>query len=898
MSATIDPTMNAAGITPGMTPERWRRVERVFAQAHDAAAGERDALVHALAGDDDALAREVRSLLDADARAPDPFDRLARRLSREDGTPLPDADCSGREFGPYRLIRLLGHGGMGSVYLARRIDGAFDRTVAIKLLPPGAMRPALAQRFRAERQILAGLQHPHIAQLFDGGVADDGTPYFVMEHVDGMALDAHCAAHALPADARLRLFLDVCAAVEAAHRNLVIHRDLKPANVLVARDGTVKLLDFGIAKLLDAESGTTEQAPLSPAYAAPEQLRGDPLTTAVDVWGLGVVLYELLAVRRPFEGRGHAERTQPPAPPSRFDAGVERDLDTIVAKAMQPEPERRYASVSLLADDVRRHLEGLPIRARADSWRYRLRCFARRHRYGVAASATIVALLLALTALSLQSAGRAREQAARIAAERDASRQVTQFLVEVFAAADTAAERGQTVTARELLDRGAARVRTELRDRPGVQATLLGTIGRVYRRLGLLDRAAPLLADALGQRQRLYAAPHPAIAESLHELGLARWNQGRPQDAEALLRRALAMRFAPRAAPHRDTVDTRIALGRLLTDLGRVDEAVSQLHTALGEARRLGDAARPLEAHAQFQLAMALHHTGEMRAASEGFRAAAVAYRQLPLEPTPESAESLLMLAYMESRHAPRARVEALYEEALAAVRRLHGVDHPDYAEALRVSANYVATRDEGLPRAEARLREAIAIHTRLHRPDRTAWANTLIDFGSVRRRRGDLDGAAQALQRALALSRQIEEPTTTAIVLMETSQLHLALREFAEAAARLDEAERLFRASLGQGTPMLLRVASMQGELAHHAGHHRKAQALLRDTLRRYEAMLEPGHVRIATTQLALGTCLYEAGRIDEARPLLVAAEQVLRAREGANAPDTRRATALLAAR
>jgi tetratricopeptide (TPR) repeat protein len=877
-----------------LPPERWREVEELFAKAWEAPAGTRATLVRELARGDAALTREVLTLVDAAEASPDYLDSMSAglRLAGLDIGPLPDR--SGRRVGPYRLTRALGHGGMGSVYLAERADGAFDQTVAIKLLPVGMMRPAHERRFLAERQILARMENPHIARLLDGGVTEDGTPYFVMEYVDGLPIDEYCERHALPIAERLRLFLPVCEAVDSAHRNLVIHRDLKPTNVLVATDGTVKLLDFGIAKLLSSDDGATDGQPLTPAYASPEQLEGQPLTTAVDVWGLGAILYELVTAQRAFNRNRDGARTPPP--PSQLRRGLSRDVDTIVLAALQPEPQRRYPSVVRLADDVRRYLDGLPVQARADSRMYRLTCFVRRHRYGVAAAAVIVALFGALTGLSLHSAARAREHAARIAQEHEASTEVMKFLVDVFATADPAVHRGQTITARELLDRGAARVRTELAGRPQIQATLLGTIGRVYRQLGLLDRATPLLEEALTERRRRFGAPHPAIAEALQELGLARWSAGRADEAEQLLRQALEMWQSLSGAPNEQSIGARTALGRLLSETGRPIDGARELRLAVQHARSVGGDTTPMVAHGLYHLGMVLHHQGKMYEAADSFREAAELYRRLPMEPTPESAESVLMLAALENSRGQDSAAASLYAEALDVHRRLYGVDHPKYAEALHDSANANVSRDaRDLARAEEQMRQAVQIYARHAVPDHEGWATALIDLGRMRRRRGDLDAAGAAFQEALALSRRIADPVTTAMALQEVALIDRARGHLASAARRLHEVAAIYRQALGPDSPMLLRVAMAQGEVAHDRGQHDQAQALLRHALTGFEELLGPDHLRVARARLALGICLAGTGRAADARPLLVAAESRLRSIVGADAPETRRAVAAL---
>ena len=844
-----------------MTPERWQRIEEIFAHAHEAPEAERAKRVHALAGDDRALAGEVLSLLAAAEDASGYLDGLASRLALGVVSP---PDCSGRTIGPYRLTRLLGHGGMGSVYLARRADGVFDQTVALKLLPQGATQPALERRFRAERQILAGLQHPNIARLLDGGVAEDGTPYFAMEYVDGIPLDDYCRRYRPTAERKLTLFLAVCSAVEAAHRNLVIHRDLKPANVLVAKDGSVKLLDFGIATLLDDETGPVEKQPLSPAYASPEQLQGGPLTTAVDVWGLGAVLYELLAERRPFDGRDRVDGTPPP--PGRLGKDLPRDLDAIVATALQRSPERRYASVALLADDVRRHLQRRPVRALGSGWRYRLGCFARRHRFGVAGAATIVLLLAALSAVSMHAAMQSRAQAARIAAERDASRQVARFLADVFSAADPATQRGDLLTARELLDRGAVRARTELAARPDVQAAMLATIGRVYRQIGLPDRALPLLEQSLAQRRRLHVVPHPEIAESLHELGLAQWRAGQPQAAQATLRHALGMRRTLQRGSDDGAVSSRIALGELLLETGKPADAERELREAVREARALGEAGAVRQARALYLLATALHHGGRLPEAADSARRAAALYRRLPTAPTPEAAESLLLLAGMERvARRPGMQVRALYAETLALHRRLYGDDHPRHAAVLNEAA-LAAEQTGDVATARMQLDQAIAIYRRARPPDPDGLAVALTNLGDLRRRHGDPDGAERAFDESLQLS--AARPDAAAGALYLRAQVHQVRGDLAKAARDLDESAALYARALGPHNPMLLRLALARGELAHARGEHARARALLRSALEGYRSMFGPEHARTVEARRALTACLREDGRRSDGPP------------------------------
>jgi serine/threonine protein kinase len=398
-------------------PERWQTIERLFHQALDVPASHRAAWLQAACGDDAELRSEVHSLLQSDSDQPDEFLKrqvataivaTAKQLDRED---LP------RMVGPYRLLQRIGRGGMGTVYLAERADGEFHKRVALKMVQPGMDTEFILARFRRERQVLAQFDHPHIGRLLDGGTNAEGAPYLVMEFIEGDWISRYCEQHDLDLKERLKLFLQVCKAVQYAHQQFVVHRDLKPGNILVDREGRPKLVDFGICKLLYRDSGERVKVPgtqgmvlMTPEYASPEQVRGEPVTIASDVYSLGAVLYELVTGVRPHR----FDKLTPQAveqvvcqqeimPPSqavaqshaRFAAQLRGDVDTIVLHALRKEPERRYETVHLLASDIRRHLAHIPIKARPESLRYAAGKFVRRHRLGVVVMAGIIAAFIA-----------------------------------------------------------------------------------------------------------------------------------------------------------------------------------------------------------------------------------------------------------------------------------------------------------------------------------------------------------------------------------------------------------------------------------------------------------------------------------------------------------------------
>ncbi|HSG46760.1 MAG TPA: serine/threonine-protein kinase, partial [Longimicrobiales bacterium] len=518
-----------------MDAERWRRVREVFDGAIEKAPSERDAYLEEACGGDPTLLGEVRSLLEASADAEAFLGGFAARagltLEREDRV---EADAVGARFGPYRIVRLLGRGGMGAVYVAERDDDQFHMQVALKAIPGTVLTPDARARFLSERQILAGLHHPNIAQLLDGGVSDDGVPYFVMEYVDGRRIDDYCRDAELGVAERLQLFLQVCRGVQHAHGNLVVHRDLKPANILVTGDGVVKLLDFGIATMLESKAEFYQTAahaphPMTLAYASPQQVVGDRPTTACDVYGLGVLLYRLLADTHPYEFEPGStypkiqqvicERTPPPpsaALDPRVAAGrvVSRDLDAVTLKALAKEPARRYPTVADLAADLERYLEGRPVRARTPTAAYRLRRFVGRNRAVVGFGAAVAVLAISLLALGIRYATDTRAQAEALAQEVQTTQAVSDFLVGLFSAADPSEGGSDTISAGTLLARGLERAGAELQDVPLVRARVLRTLSGVYWGLG-----SPWIADSVGYEGLLVrrATLGPAHPETLDD---------------------------------------------------------------------------------------------------------------------------------------------------------------------------------------------------------------------------------------------------------------------------------------------------------------------------------------------------------------------------------------------
>ena len=765
-----------------MTGERWRQVKGVLDRVLDLPPGDRTAFLEGACGGDGVLRREVETLLRHEEEGTEFLAEPAFDLYGDGGENGRGAgDTDGRRVGPYRLLRELGRGGMGTVYLAERADG-FEQRVAVKLLKRGMDSDEIVRRFEAERQILAELDHPHVARLTDGGTTADDLPYFVMEHVEGEPIDRYCQRHGLTVRRRLELFAKVCAAVHFAHQRLVVHRDLKPANILVTAGGVPKLLDFGIAKLLrpDPRFAATMTAgghsPMTPLYASPEQLRGRPITTVSDVYSLGVVLYELLSGERPYRFEGllddeaarmvcEQDPPRPSAAAKRRGGGGDRlrrqlagDLDTIVMRAMHKDPEHRFRSVEQLADDLDRYLAGLPVRSRPDTFAYRAGKFVRRHSWGVAASAVIAVLVLGFAftmALQRRQIARANEQ---IGWQRDRAEEATDFLLEVFSVVDPNRSQGRDLTARQALDEAARQVPERFVGQPENHARVMDTIGVIYWHLGLHEEALSLLEESLELRRRHWGDKHALVAESLHNLANAVRDLGDGERAEELMERALAIQRREYPGGHIDLARGLHNLASLLRQQGDLEAAAARLREALAIKRRLLGEEHSDVANSLHLLASVRVGQGEHGEAENLYRRAIAMRRKLDGPVDPGLASTLHNLARLYARLGRGEDALPLAREALAMRRELYGDEDPRLVNCLDTLARSLSAAGDPAA-ALVYLEQAQAIHRQSGGGARRAALLAISRAGALQAL-GDAAACAEVAESALAILRPRDDPS------------------------------------------------------------------------------------------------------------------------------------------
>ncbi len=929
----------------------WSRVAELFEQVVERRSAERRDFLEQACGGDRELFSEVVSLLAAEEQAGEFLDRPALERAAEggDGSPAPRR----RSIGPYKLQRQIGEGGMSTVYLAVRADDEYRHQVAIKVFALGAERRDLLRRFRTERQILATLEHPSIARLLDGGTTDDGLPYIVMEHIEGEPIDVYCDRLRLTLDRRVELFRTLCSAVQYAHQSLVVHRDLKPANVLVTAAGVPKLLDFGIAKLVHPERfpetvqhTATGQRLMTPRYASPEQVQGAPITTASDVYSLGVLLYQLLTGHLPYRvaarptaeleravleeeperpstavsrvtaglddaerpASGSGEERPPPTPesvsrargtrPERLRRQLAGDLENILLKSLRKEPQRRYGSVERLDEDLRRYQEGLPVAARPAGLRYRAGKFVRRHRWGVAAAAAFLALVVGFAAVMWVQAARIARERDQARHERDKAREVAAFLERIFQVSDPGEARGEEVTAREILDRGAEQIERQLAGQPEVSAALAGTIGNVYRQLGLYDQAEPHLRRSLEVGRETLGADHPEIADSLTRMALLRRDQGRLDDAEEHLRQALELR---RSAPGEDPAGQAEALqelGEVLGMRGDLTTAEEVFRQALELRRGAYGAGDPRVAESMGSLCKALREQARLDAAAELCTEALGIERRVFGEPHPRVAARLNDLGILRFQAGEMEAAIELYGEAVEQARAVYGEAHPVSATYLNNLAVAYGVQGD-FAAAEPLFRQLLELRRAHFGDDHPDVANSYGNLGRLLRERGDLVAAEGYYRDAIAVMRRggNESHPWMTDYLDNLASLYRDRGELAAAEPLFRQALELRRRLLGEDNPQVASTLVGYGELLVVRGDPVAAEPLLRRGLEIFRAAWGEEHWKTAEARSVLGAALAALGRDAEAEPLLRSGYEGLAARRGPEHRRTRRAGERLAA-
>jgi serine/threonine-protein kinase len=811
--------------------ERFRRARRLFEEAVDLEPAQRAARLDALEVSDRGMADAVRELLSADVRAQSflssPGDLLLPPSDGDEPDPDDDrvADLRGHTIGVYRLLEPLGRGGMGEVYLAERADGRFEQRVAVKLVKRGMDTAEILRRFARERRILARLEHPGIARLLDGGDTADGRPYFVMERVEGEAITDYCRSRDLPLEDRLRLVISSCDATDAAHRSLVVHRDLKPSNILVTPEGEVKLLDFGIAKLLAEDDVTTQLTRhdgrvLTPAYAAPEQILGGAITVATDVFALGVVLYELLTGTLPHDRRGTAphelpsrverERAERPSTVVKKSAGtgsadgrrkrwvrrLRGDLDTITMKALARDPERRYPSAAALAEDLRRYLTSRPILARPDSRGYRLRKFVVRHRLGVVASGAAAAAVLAALAVSLAQTATARREAERAAAAQA-------FLTSLFDRIDPERSAGAPPTVRDLLERGSARLDQDLARQPEMRAEMHMLLGRVFDQLSLPDQGEAHWRRAVETRQALHGPGDTRTLRAKKGLAISLARQARHADAEPLFQELLE--HSERLGDERERVSVLTNYGLHKQMIGEYAASEQLLERAVVLLEGAEEPDRRLLANALNNLGLAYWRQDREREAVEVIERALAIVTEIEGRRSGSAVTSLHNLAQLHHTLDDLDAAERYGREALAVEEAVYPSNHPAIASTLE-ALGQVAQKRGDRAGAQALYERSIAIYEASQRPDHPDLAFTLRHLALLLLENGDTEKALGLYERSLTVRRQAfgDRHPHVAESWHDLARARLALGERSGALEALERGVDIFRATLPAGSSQL----------------------------------------------------------------------------------------------
>ena len=778
----------------------------------------------------------------------------------------------GQVVGSYRIVGLIAEGGMGRVYRAERDDGEFDRQVAVKVLQPG-MGEERIQRFRQERQILASLSHPGIAQLYDAGLSEAGSLYLVMELIDGLPIDEYCSGKHLDADAKAALMLDLCLALSFAHTKLVVHRDLKPSNVFVTGDGQLKLLDFGIAKILEApDSVTIASRPMTPRYASPEQLLNEPISVASDIYQIGLLFLSLFEQRDDIEVDTQSSATERAVRKisitveSRIDEYVPAELEAIINKCLQAEAADRYASAAELAGDLRNYIDGFPVAARNPGWWDRTQKFLKRNAAASILVGSLVAALLIGNFVYLYALSQSRA-AAELEADKSAA--VTEFLIGLFEKNDPNEASGEELTARQILDSGAASIDEELSGQPAVRADILHAIGRIFFSTGDYDQSIEHLESSLGLKRDLYGDDDPRLADTYGYLAMVKHEaQDISADTKAFSTKAIEL--------HRRAYGEDLRYARLLTEHSvlqmYVDEdyaaAVETLENAVAIHDRELQADDPERIFTYQQLLRAHERLGEFEIAQQyGERAVAIAEETFGPNHARVSSPLFYLSRVMESQ-GQYAEAAVRMEQVLEIDKRVFGVDDPRTADT-HLNLAHMLRMSGDLETAIYHAEQSVELTRNALGDKHSQYSVALTVLARARQEGGQFDDAEKLLREALEIVEVSEGPdhTFTAYTLLLYGDLLADAGRFEQAIPRHQRALDIWTAVVGPGKPDSAKVELALGQDYLWADDHDRAEELLTSALRTHETALPDDHLRTSDNLVSLGQLRTQQGRGDECR-------------------------------
>ncbi|MEJ2494039.1 MAG: serine/threonine-protein kinase [Ignavibacteriaceae bacterium] len=929
-----------------MNSERWEKIGILFDEALKLDEPERTAFLQSACGDDIEMLEEVRSLIEADTNIPlvlkDNADaiNISRRLEYE-----------GKVIGKYKIIKQIAEGGMGSVFLAERADGQFEQKVALKIIKPGMSSDEIIKRFQFERQILARLQHPNIARLYDGGLTDENLPYFTMEYVEGETIDEYCDKNNLSVSERLKLFTRVCGAIQYAHQNLVIHRDLKPWNIIIKKDGTVKLLDFGIAKVF-TEDDLPEQAALTrtglhvmtPEYASPEQIKGEPVTTSTDIYSLGLILYKLLTGESAYEIKSTSAlelekvicHTKPQKPSTiiktirtQDNIKTERissvrktqadkliktlsgDLDNICLMALRKEPERRYPSVDRFQRDIVNYLEERPVWARQSTIRYRTGKFISRHKISVISAALLFLIVTLLTTFYMIQLRKERDKAEL---ESQKAKEVAGFLKDIFKLSDPYEARGDTITVRELLEKGSQKIHRELSDQPDVKATMLDIMGQVYLNLGLYDKSEALLKEALDIRRKINS-DDVDLGKSLNSVGQLYLTKGEYDKAEPILKEALSVyenlsekdnenyvSAIDNAAWYSNVTgdfnrsdslyDLAIKVLRnnykdrsellfiTMNDLalnfheeGKYEESESLFKETLELQKKFyGDKPHPEVSTTTYNLAELLRDKGNYDEAEKLFRTSLDMDIKLNGPEHPDVAYSLQGLASIYRLKGNFKAAEKLYMQVLNMRKKFLGPEHPDVAYAT-YNVGLLFYSEEKYDSSKKYFEQALEMHKKLNGAKHPSVAKCIEKLSYINFRKGNYKKAENLIRQAIEINKESvgEINISYANNLLVLSMIKSALHDYDTVAVLSSEVLKTLNEVIGTDkSPFMANCLKVMAKLAVNENNYAKADSLFRRSLKLYKQIIGENNISIISASFDYSKLLIKSGALNKAYDLV----------------------------